>query len=273
MIFDIWFRLGRDGARQHVKPLQILEGNILTVGSFAGSYHVHSMDRHYRDYIVNPNFPLLAAATALHPDFPVNFSYKPLLEKLPSPGISGNIGEALGGIMGTNVFGLGPRQIIHIVPVKGRIKAPDFIFHSDPVPTEARAFAQAHGVPAATLDNAAAWWPAEAKARKKGQGRAAFKEAFGQLISYWWELLEAGASIEDVGYGFIMVAEYNQAVPTLTVHFLVPRNPANVRRYFEKLRVARPNRKALGRFVRLFSAKTKGAKKLARTLRYFHGGA
>src|SRR5438094_686387 len=152
MLFDIYLQLGSDGPRQRVQRMQISEGHILSVGSFAGSYHVHAMDRHYRDYIVNPSFPSLAAATVLHSDFPTNFSYRASEEKQPSPGVSGNIGEALGGIVGRDLFQLGPDEIVHIIPIRGKIKAPDFIFFFDPVPPAARDFLLANAVPLATVD-------------------------------------------------------------------------------------------------------------------------
>lgn len=231
------------------------------------------MDRHYRDYIVNPTFPQLAAAAALHPDFPPNLSYRPLLTKQASPGVSGNIGEALGGMIGSEVFDLPPRDIVHIIPIRGHIKAPDFIFHFAPVPVEASNFLLARGVPVAVLNAAAKWWPAEAKARKNGQARTAFKEAFGQLLAYWWELLEAGAALEDVGFGIIMIAEYQLAIPKLTVHFLIPKNPRLVQRYIRMLRATHPDRRRLGAYIRRFSARGTGGPRLARTLRLFHGQA
>ena len=271
MLFDIHFGLGRNVANPRIRRMLIPESLIMSVGTFAGSYHVHSMDRHYRDYIVHPTFPILAASAALHPDFPNNFSYRALEEKQSSPGISGNIGEALGGIAGRELFKLGPRQIVHIVPIKGKIKAPDFIFHFDPVPSEARTFLQAAGVAPLLLDNAAVWWPAEAKARKKGQAKAAFKEAFAQLIAYWWELLESGANVEDVGYGMILIAEYGKATPTLTVHFLVPRAAQRIQKYFGRLHARKSSPKKLSAFIRKLSARGTGNTRLNRIMRLFHG--
>jgi hypothetical protein len=115
------------------------------------------------------------------------------------------------------------------------------------------------------------WWPAEAKARKRGQAKTAFKEAFVQLMAYWWELMEAGGPLEDVGYGIIMIAEYQMARPNFTAHILVPWEPRKVQRFFQMLRRATPTRRTLGHYLRSFSASGTGAGKLTRTLELFHG--
>ncbi len=214
---------------------------------------MHGNGRHYRDYIVLP-ISRQWRRNGITPRFLTNFSYRPLLAKQPSPGVTGNIGEALGGILGVDMFGLKPRRSCISCPLEEELRH-QTLFSTL---TQCRCCAIVSSSKSCIVANSRQRrrlvaggsegpkaWPSDRSIQRSV--RANDRVLVGAHRSR--------ASLDDVGYGMIIIAEYQKVVPTLTVHFLVPREPPKVQRWFRMLRTAHPTRKKISQYVRSLSIK------------------
>ena len=115
MNFQIQLILGRDFTNAVLLPPKTIRANSFGsyTASYAGSYHIRDMGGHFQDYVVRPVAGRLVGAR-FHPGFPSNMSFQALDTKTRSPGVTGNIGEAICGILALGRLGLQRKDVVHI---------------------------------------------------------------------------------------------------------------------------------------------------------------
>ena len=89
MNVPVRIQLGILGHREPLNPIQLDVGSVGAASSWAGSYHVLAMGRHYDDYVVTGsqiNLPPIAGFPVVHP-------YEKLTGKIRAPGVTGNIDQ------------------------------------------------------------------------------------------------------------------------------------------------------------------------------------
>lgn len=269
MEFEFWLAVGADAPVRRVRRMQITTASLNGVSSFAGSYHILEMGRHFADYYARPRRLALPVSSSPIPSFPPNIPFVPLKDKTRSPGVTANIGEALAGLIGRREFGLGPRRVVHIVPASGNVKCPDFMFRFDPVPRSFYGMLRRGGYSSASLRAAPVWWPVEAKARGEDGEKDGFEKALIQLSAYWWKMAETQSNLTEMGYGLIANCLADNAPPVIRVHLLIPKDQSRVTRYFAAA-VRRTNGNYLS-FIRCFRNAGKRRVHLDRLMRLFYG--
>jgi hypothetical protein len=208
-------QLGTSSPPVFIGTLVLNVSSIQSTASWAGSYHVLDMGRHYQDYVLGPSLPPFPQLATI----PAHYPYDRLTTKIRATGVTGNIGEGVAALFARRVLGARLEDIAH---VKARVgsqkrKVPDYLMrigHLLGPMSGLNAVAQLSGGPA--------WWPIESKARKTdASAAAARREAVEQLISCWSLLLnsEPGA----VGYGAVVTFAY-EPPREVRVSFLVPKN-------------------------------------------------
>lgn len=228
MQFDIDVRIGF-GVSHPLGTLRVEEHDIDHVGQFAGAYHVLEMGQHFRDYVVRGSMPLFADI----PGFPRTAHYEPLTNKQRAQGVTGNIGEAIAGLLVQRVLQVRSTGIAHIRlqrPFRRR-QCPDFMIRlRSTFPAVI-----AHIPPLPSISHFPEWWPLESKARVDGNGcESAAADAFRQLAAYWYTIA-FGLHSGDVGYGLISTCAYdrNQGI---RLWMFVPRRVQDVVDYLRSFR-------------------------------------
>jgi hypothetical protein len=204
MQFDLSVRSGFGPTNQQLAPLVVAQHDIDHVGQFAGAYHVLEMGQHFRDYVEQGNMPPFPAIAG----FPTSAYHEPLTNKQRAQGVTGNIGEAIAGIVAARVLQVPASGIAHIrlqSPFRRR-RCPDFMIRTGPAfPTEIDGLADRRGV-----THCPDWWPLESKARVDGNAcEDATSDAFRQLAAYWYTISD-GPNARDVGYGFVVTCAYDR---------------------------------------------------------------
>lgn len=206
--------------------LQSSAGNILldvpsigNASSWAGSYHILSMGRHYDSYVVTPRtltFPPIPGFSAAHP-------YQRLTAKVRDAGVTGNIGECVAALFATRCLKAQVRDIAHISPHTRfqKRRSPDYLM---------RLKAHLPGIFKSIIPSGTHawpdWWPVESKARNSLSGSQAAKRlALRQNIAYWSAIVISQP--EDIGYGLIVTFTYD-ASRSLTATLLLPRDRAKL---------------------------------------------
>ncbi|QEF98792.1 hypothetical protein Mal15_28480 [Stieleria maiorica] len=205
--------------------------------SFAGSYQIRDMGRHFEDYIVRPQQVGLIGGQ-FHGSFPPNFAYQPLLDKQRSPGVIGNIGETVCGIVGLRALGLRAIDIVHIRATTPK-RAPDFVFNIASLPTAFHQIADRMEIPASAMEFSPNWWPAEAKTTKRANHVTPFDDAFIQLVCYWRECSRSDVFQHSMGYGLIIITGYESGHRNINVFMLIPRNQCVLARYLQMTGVSK----------------------------------
>ncbi|WP_373653486.1 hypothetical protein [Schlesneria sp. DSM 10557] len=204
MNFELTMRVGFRGISHKLRPLSIAQHDIDHVGQFAGAYHVLEMGQHFRDYVEQGNMPAFPPI----PGFPVTAYHEPLTNKQRAQGVTGNIGEAIAGIVSERVLKVPAQGIAHIRlqrPFQRR-QCPDFMVRTGGgFPDVIAPLASQYGV-----THCPTWWPLESKARVDGNGcKSATSDAFHQLAAYWFTIA-SGAHASDVGFGFVVTCAYDR---------------------------------------------------------------
>lgn len=228
MQFELTARIGFGWNSRVLPPIEIAQHDIDHIAEFAGAYHVLEMGQHYRDYVERgdtPQFPPILG-------FPVSAYFEPLTNKQRAQGVTGNIGEAVAGIVAHRVLEVPPSGVAHIRlqrPFRRR-QCPDFMIRTGPkIPTVLAS------LPLPSTIDFPAWWPLESKARVDGNAcNQAVSDAFRQLAAYWYTIAR-GARAEDVGFGFVVTCAYDRNAG-ICLRVFVPTNVAALQRYLTSFR-------------------------------------
>ena len=201
MQVNVRARLGFNGPSISLGDLQLNVDSVGSTSSWAGSYHVLSMGRHFEQYVVTNRSwsvpPIL--------NFPISHPYRSCGWKSKAPSVTGNIGEAVGALFAHTCLGLHISDIAHIRPRPSfhQRKAPDYLMRMKeylPGPL--------HGIWAQGASTGPEWWPVESKARSTPSStNQGVKEGFKQLAAYW-HTIHASRPYE-TGFGMIVSLTYN----------------------------------------------------------------
>jgi len=228
MNVPVRIQLGTRGPLRPLAPIWLDVGSVGAASSWAGSYHVLSMGRHYDDYVVSSRtigLPRIAGLPPAHP-------YERLAGKIRAAGVTGNIGEAIAAIFARRYLGAGIGDIAHIRPRRPfrRRKSPDYLIRLGPLMPGIFAPIIIPGVSLPGPD----WWPVESKARSTGAGsEAARRDALLQLANYW--SIMASPQPDAVGFGAIVAFTY-QPPREVRVSLILPRNQVGLTQALRKLR-------------------------------------
>lgn len=201
MNVDLIVQLGIHGTHSKLPPIWLDTGSVGATSSWAGSYHVLSMGRHYDDYMITGRIitfrPIL--------EFPQAHPYERLAGKIRAAGVTGNIGEAIAAIFARRNLRAGIGDIAHIRPRQPfrRRKSPDYLMRlTSLMPGPFRTV-----VPEGAAHSWPDWWPVESKARNTvANSNAGRREALKQLVAYWSLLVTSQPAV--VGYGLIVTFTY-----------------------------------------------------------------
>lgn len=213
-------QLGLWGTCQSLDPLWLDTGSIGATSSWAGSYHVLSMGRHYDDYVITGRtigLPTIVGIPTAHP-------YERLTGKIRAAGVTGNIGEAIAAIFARRVLKAGVRKIAHVRPRRPfrRRRAPDYLMRLENLmPGPFSAVVPLDASPAWPI-----WWPVESKARTtESSSDVGRRDALRQLTAYWSLLVNSQPQI--AGYGIIIVFTYRPP-REVRASIILPKNPTKL---------------------------------------------
>ncbi|MCC6650371.1 MAG: hypothetical protein IT348_04390 [Candidatus Eisenbacteria bacterium] len=170
------------------------------------------MGRHFEAYVARPWQQQLPQI----PGFPPQHPYIQLASKTRAAGVTGNIGEAVAGIVMARLLTSGPVDIAHIRPVQPfrARKSPDFMARLD--------FARV----SVTVGSAPTWWPVESKARSTANAvDQAIRESIRQHAAYWYTIQNAAPGA--LGYGCTVAFQY-QVPQRIDVVVFQPGDPARL---------------------------------------------
>jgi hypothetical protein len=209
-------QLGTGGTSRRLRPIRLDPNSVGTTSSWAGSYHVLAMGRHFDDYFVTGKTIELTPISGI----PAAHPYEQLAGKIRAAGVTGNIGETIAAIFARrylfasigDIALLRPRR-----PFKQR-RSPDYIMRLGSLipglfkPIVPKAF------PLAWPE----WWPVESKARSTDSGcDQARRDALKQLVTYWTLLVKSQPGV--VGFGLVVAFKY-QRPRELRVTLILPRD-------------------------------------------------
>lgn len=224
MYVDVYVQEGLRGARVPLGPTLLDPVAIGSVATWAGSYHVLAMGRHYDDYVMTSRvlmLPYIAGFPRAHP-------YEKLTGKIRDAGVTGNIGEAIAAIIARRFAGAAIADIAHIqarTPFRRR-RAPDYLMRLGPVMPGALGAV----IPPLARVPVPEWWPVESKARTTPRGCSlARTDALDQLATYWSIL--AGTQPQVVGFGMIVTFAY-KSPREVCVSVILPSNQNRLVREF-----------------------------------------
>jgi len=189
--------------------------------SWAGSYHILQMGRHYDDYVLTgytAQFPDIVGLPPAHP-------YERLTGKIRASGVSGNVGECVAALFARRYMRANIADVIHIRSRQPfvRRKAPDYMMRLNSLMPGPFAPIVPPGINWAQPE----LWPVESKARSTGAGAAtARRDALAQLAAYW-SLLASLRPIE-VGYGIVVSFIY-QPPREVRVQLFLPKDQSGLR--------------------------------------------
>jgi hypothetical protein len=216
MNVDVHVQLGIKGLQRRVGSVFLDARSVGTASTWAGSYHVLVMGRHYDDYVVTSRTIGLPQVQGIPPAHP----YERLTGKIRAAGVTGNIGEAIAAVVARRHLGARIEDVAHVRPRRPfrRRKAPDYLM---------RIGSRMPGVFSPVLPSGAVfawpdWWPVESKARTTGSAcDRARREALGQLKAYWSLLAAAQPAV--VGFGLVVAYAY-QPPRRVVLSLIVPRD-------------------------------------------------
>jgi hypothetical protein len=213
-------QLGLYGKSKKLRSVGLDVASIDATSSWAGSYHVLSMGRHYDDYVMTGMLMSLPAIAGFPPAHP----YERLAGKIRAGGVTGNIGEAIAAIFARRYLSAGVDKIAHIKPRQPfkRRKSPDYLMNIGilmPGPFKSI-------LPPKFPKTWPEWWPVESKARNNEKASSdGRRDALRQLFAYWDLLMAAQPQL--VGYGLIVVFKY-QAEREVRVNIILPADQARL---------------------------------------------
>jgi hypothetical protein len=220
MIVPVNAQSGLTGTPRSVGSIILDTSAVQGVASWAGSYHIIDMGRHYQDYVLGSALPPLPQLAAI----PASYPYERLGTKTRATGVTGNIGEGVAALFARRIMGLTLADIAHVKirkPFKRR-KVPDYLMRLNPFISPMVSVLRAAG----PFSGAPEWWPVESKARcTDADAAGARRDALMQLAACWTELRVSDPSA--VGFGLIVTFCYR--VPReVRATFITPRNQASL---------------------------------------------
>jgi hypothetical protein len=191
----------------------ILSNEIETTGNYAGSSHVLEMGRHYEDYArYDWEVPPFLKVSG----FPTSASMLQLEMKARCPGVTGNIGETLAGIVAFQTLKCDSADIAHLV-VQSKQKTPDFLVRMSP---DLQPLLIKLSPSLSTL-SLPSWWPLESKIRSGAMTPGVINQGLQQLAALWYRMKEDQP--DGVGFG-IVVGVGLKKPRQIRIHFFLPEN-------------------------------------------------
>ena len=213
-------QLGLRGREACLGAISLDVASVGHASSWAGSYHVLQMGRHYDHYVVTGYTAALPALTGL----PATHPFEKLTSKIRAAGVTGNVGECVAALFARRTMGAAVADIALIrsrQPFRRR-KAPDYLMRLGPSMPGPLAPVLPAGVQCAWPE----WWPVESKARStESFARAARSQGLAQLATYW--SLTASSRPSEVGYGLVVSFTY-QPPREVRVQIFLPRDRAGL---------------------------------------------
>jgi len=255
MDIPVKVQLGIYGKEIDSGILPLGEGTVGNSSSWAGSYHILSMGRHYCDYIYRPEPELQSVI-----EFPKFDCFSRLTSKTKSQQVVGNIGECIAGIFARKRLRANISDIALLTTNAKRMR-PDYLMNLNG-PEIRGLFSQmplSENHVSYLADKR--WWPVESKATKKIGSIDSREKGLSQLISFWAK--EKESLQETVGCGLIVTFFYEDSVQAhqeyeIWVTLILPSNKPNL---ITQLSDPRFNSKKKENRVRI----------IKETFRYFHG--
>jgi len=216
MDVQLKIQLGLYGNSAYLTPIRLDVGSMGSTSSWAGSYHILAMGRHYDDYIMT------GALMSLPPisGFPLAHPYQQLAGKIRAGGVTGNIGECVAALFARRYLSAQLGQIAHIKPRRPfrQNKSPDYLMNIGS--SISSVFSGI--IPKPFQLTWPDWWPVESKARNSdnasSEGR---RDALKQLFAYW--SLIRNSQSPAVGFGLIVGLKY-QPPRQLRISLILPKN-------------------------------------------------
>jgi hypothetical protein len=216
MNVDLTVQLGLSGTQIAQPPMWLDPGSVGATSSWAGSFHVLSMGRHYDDYVVTSkilSLPAIAGFPSAHP-------YERLAGKIRASGVTGNIGESIAALFARRNLRAAIGDIAHVHPrrpFRSR-KSPDYLMRIGRcMPGPFRSL-----LPVLRRFAWPEWWPVESKARATEAGCvSARRDALKQLKAYWSLLARTDPAA--VGYGLVVTLKY-QPPRSVRATLLLPKD-------------------------------------------------
>jgi len=196
-------QLGINGTEKDGGFLPLDHQTIGNSSSWAGSYHILFMGRHYDDYIYRPTPELQSVL-----NFPKLGCFGRLTSKSKSQQVVGNIGECIAALLARDRLNADIADIALLTTTAKRMR-PDYLMNLEG--SEIRSLFAGVPLDSRQLSYLARkrWWPVESKATKRNDSIDSRKKALKQLISFW--LKEKGELPEPVGYGLIVTFFYEDS--------------------------------------------------------------
>jgi len=203
MSIPVKVQLGINGAEEDSGSLDINEETIGNSSSWAGSYHILFMGRHYDDYIYHPAPGLQSVL-----NFPKLSCFGRLTAKTKSQQVVGNIGECIAALLVRDRLNADIADIALLTTTAKRMR-PDYLMNLEG--SEIRSLFSEVPLDQRQLSylERKRWWPVESKATKRNYNIDSRIKALKQLISFW--LKEKGKLPEPVGYGLIVTFFYEDS--------------------------------------------------------------
>src|SRR5205085_7641349 len=131
MNYPVLIRRGLFGGERPLNSVTLDPKVMNSISSYAGSYHILSMGRHFNDHVISsagpPPFPPCMGLPRVYP-------FLALSNKVRAAGVTGNIGEGVCGVVANTIFGMPLGTFIHVKlkPAAGLRKTPDYMFQLGP---------------------------------------------------------------------------------------------------------------------------------------------
>jgi hypothetical protein len=212
-------QLGISGELTNVGSIFLNPETIGNSSSWAGSYHILSMGRHYRDYI-SYAFPEMQTNY-----FPPIENYFQLTTKNAAQQVIGNFGECVAAIFARRFLNARIGNI-NLLKTKKKIQMPDYLM--DLENDQIRNFFD-EILPSGFLlqsQSSQKWWPVESKATTSFSDNDPRKKAINQLLSFW--LNEKSNLPDSIGYGMIVSYAYDEPREVL-ISLIIPENPEKLK--------------------------------------------
>lgn len=230
MNIPVKIQLGISGDEQDSGFLPIDEDTIGNSSSWAGSYHILSMGRHYDDYIYRPTPEMQKVL-----DFPKLGCFGRLTSKTKSQQVVGNIGECVAALLARDRLNADISDIALLTTTAKRMR-PDYLMNLGGL--EIRTLFSKVPLDTRQLNylDRKRWWPVESKATKRNDSKDSRVKALKQLISFW--LKEKDKLPAPAGYGLIVTFFYDDSdlehhPEKILVSLILPSDPSGLLKQFE----------------------------------------
>jgi hypothetical protein len=197
-------QLGIYGDGHSSGTLDLNEQTIGNSSSWAGSYHILSMGRHYHDYIYHPESELPTDQV-----FPKLDTFGQLTSKIKSQQVVGNIGECIAALLARNRLSANVSDIV-LLTMNAKRMRPDYLMNLEGSQIRGLFYQLPLEEKQLSYFTDKRWWPVESKATKKIGSINSREKGLSQLISFWAKEKE---SLQDsAGCALIVTFFYEDSV-------------------------------------------------------------